>query len=195
MVRGTIQVRISRGRVTMNHHLLGWTKEILPRQVKETYVLAMRMSDGPFDAEGFRSKIESELRAVATLPDKDLNELITDKGRLRRFEAGRWELSLVDLTSCVVWPAGDRRGRVDQAAGYLAQGEGSRDRVSSIPRIGHLTLLLLPIITLRRNDDPRRFNIEDGVHRSTAYYLDGLRVVPALVGTVPSELNHKWPWS
>ena len=178
----------------MNQLLEGWSKEVSPRQVKESYILAKRMRDGPFGLEEFRARFDSEALVVAGLSSHSIDDLITDAERRCRIEAGRWELSLVELAACLVWPSGERRGPIDQAAQQLAHGDGSKLRISSIPKIAHITLLLLPIIVLRRNDNPFRFNIEDGVHRAAAYYQAGLRLVPALIGTIPADMNHDWPW-
>jgi hypothetical protein len=184
----------------MNNYLKGWTKEVTVRQVKEIYLLARRLSDRPFDNEGFYAIVDSGQRELGTLTDSAIDETIRQRdgnheSRARRFSAARWEIAIVELTACCVWPSGDRKGRVDQVAQYMAEHEGAKVRVAEIPRVAHLLLLSLPIIVLRRNDNPFCFNIDDGVHRSAAYYRMGLGAVPAFIGTIPAELNHSWPCS
>lgn len=44
------------------------------------------------------------------------------------------------------------------------------------------------------NKNPLKFYIDDGANRAVAYYLAGFREVPAYIGVVREEINHKWVW-
>jgi len=169
------------------------------RQVKEAYAIALAMSAGPFDESSYVSRLAAERARVVSLPDSRLDLEVTDDLRLRRISEGTWTLRPVELSNCAVWPEmGNRKwamGLVPTMATQLQKPDHRDDIIWTIARTtARITHSVLPLIVIRRKSSPEHFRIDDGCHRAVAYWLVGYREAMAYVGTVPEQLNHKWPW-
>ncbi len=169
-----------------------------PRSVRECFLLAEAMKDGPFDPRGYHDRLSSERRRIAGLSDEQVARGITDAARLARFTCATWRLSVVELACCSVWPRMGRRqwatGPAPRVAGELrARGEPG-DRLWQMAEAVQLPIADIPLIVTCRRRSAQQFRIDDGSHRAVAYYLAGFRQAFAYVGTAGGGDRLVWPW-
>ena len=90
------------------------------REVKECFVLANALKSGPFTSESFRAKAALERQRLNELSGEQLDREVTDANRLRRFDNGNWEFTVVELDSCSVWPHMGQRNWATGPVGHVA---------------------------------------------------------------------------
>lgn len=168
------------------------------RPVKECYLLANVLKAGPFDPQGFRDRLAAERSRIANLPADEIDHLISDMHRRRRYNGAMWQFSIVTLDTCSVWPCmGGRRwvaGRVSRVASELPKFGQSSDRLFAMAWATPLSFAEIPLIVFCRKESTTEYRIDDGCHRAVAYYLAGLRQAFAYVGSYDGPGKLTWPW-
>jgi hypothetical protein len=169
------------------------------RAVKEAFVLANRMKDGPFTVDGFVEQLCRHAEWVESLDAETLDSFVTDEHRLRRYNEGTWTLRQVDLDRCTVWPTmGGRawaKGPVDKVTELLRRHGNRSDRIWQMAEHVNLFRATLPLVVIASKRDATKLRIDDGCLGAVACYLAGVHQAIALVGKVPDNINHAWPWT
>ncbi len=157
------------------------------RSVKETFVIAERLKDGPFDThEAFLASLERSKREVTSWPDCELDAFIgsQDRVRLDFYNRARWRLDSVNLDTCLIWRRMGGRdwaeGLVPAVAERFRSLEPEGNPIWRMQKFGELFALQLPIIVSVLNPSTRM--IDDGSHRAIAMFLAGLKSTLAWIG-------------
>lgn len=75
-----------------------------PRDVKEHFLLAQRLREGPFAEPGWSAALKHHQAEISHLSDAAIDALIADPLRLEQFNRGTWHVGMVNLSHCTVHP-------------------------------------------------------------------------------------------
>jgi hypothetical protein len=156
------------------------------RSVKEAFVVANKVKSGPFTSEDvLLTSIDKLKREVHSLPDDEIESLVTDHVRRDYFNRAKWRLDRVDLNECEVWPRmGDRdwaEGSVAEVAELFRSNEPKESRIWEMQKFAKIFASELPIIVFVC---PGKLSINDGCHRAVVMMLAGCTSTLAWVGTI-----------
>lgn len=169
-----------------------------PREVKECFLLADALKAGPFDPRGYRDRLASERRRIASMSEGQLDREISDPDRRARYSGGTWRLTVVELACCSVWPRmGGRQwatGPIPDVAEELRAHVDSADPLFEIAKNVQLSFSDIPLIVFRRKRSAQQYRIDDGCQRAVAYYLAGFRQAFAYVGVYEGRGELGWVW-
>ena len=161
-------------------------------EAKRAFVLADRLTAGPFDSrERFLESLERFSAEVVTLSAAEIDSIVgRDHRRLCDYSRATWRLDVVDLRRCCVWPGmGGRawaRGSAFRVAEMFKQYEPRDSRVWNMKQFADIFSVKLPVIVL---EVPPQIGIDDGSHRAVAMALAGLTKVSAWVGRLCAKQN------
>jgi hypothetical protein len=162
-------------------------KSLTIPNVKQAFVLADRLKNGPFDNHSaFLAAVDRHGADVAGLPTSEIDSYVgRDPRRLHDYNRAVWHFDSLDLRKCRVWPG---MGGRDSAHGYVTDvaelfktKEPLASRVWEMKRFAAIYSEKFPIIALRIRSETI---IDDGYHRAVAIALAGTTNVSAWIGTL-----------
>jgi hypothetical protein len=170
---------------------------VTARDVNECFLLGEALRAGAFDGTQFRTKLSAERQRIAAIPDDELFRLVADGDRQARY-CCNWELQIVDLANCSVWPQLEGRpwasGPVPRVAQRVLGRNEPNERIVTMATSVRLWFAELPLIVFRRKRSYAQFRIDDGSHRAVASYLAGFRQAFAFVGDYAGDGELMWRW-
>ena len=169
------------------------------REVIESFLLANQMKQFASDNQiGFRAKLAAKRDALRTLSATDVNLMMTDAQRLMRYLSAEWQLKIVELASCSVWPKMGQKpwavGPVPRVAAELVAKDDKDEKAWDILNHVRSAFADLPLIVFERKRSDKQFRIDEGSHRAVAFYLAGFRQAFAFVGKVRNDPDHNGEW-
>jgi hypothetical protein len=166
-------------------------KSVTTREIKEAFVLADRMKNGPFNELGkFQENLQSQREQVQSLTVIQLDEKIArDSIRIKQYNSASWFRCRIKLADCLVWPRmGGRQwaeGTVEKVAIEFRRRKELEDKIWKMVAFANFFESALPIIVLQNQS----IKIDDGSHRAVAMALANLSEAEAYLGKFPSAVG------